>query len=102
MIVTCVHIHVKEEKLDQFIEATKENHYASIKEEGNLRFDVLQDQNNPCKFALYEAYISEDSAKAHKETEHYKKWKETVAEYMAYPREGIQYNVIEPKDLSLW
>ncbi|MFW6101020.1 MAG: antibiotic biosynthesis monooxygenase, partial [Bacteroidota bacterium] len=55
MIATLVHVYVKEEFIDHFIEATMENHRFSMKEPGNLRFDVLQDDENPAKFTLYEA-----------------------------------------------
>ncbi|MCX7820551.1 MAG: antibiotic biosynthesis monooxygenase [Brevinematales bacterium] len=102
MIVTIVNVWVKPEYRDKFIEATIENHKNSIQEKGNLRFDFLQDKNDPCKFTLYEAYESEEAAKAHKDTPHYKKWKETVENFMARPREGLQHKVIAPEDISLW
>jgi quinol monooxygenase YgiN len=35
---------------------------------------------------LYEVYRDEEAAAAHKETEHYKKWRETVAPMMKTPR----------------
>ncbi|MCX8082019.1 MAG: antibiotic biosynthesis monooxygenase [bacterium] len=102
MIVTIVEIYVKKDKIDDFIKATLENHKNSIKEEGNLRFDVLQCLDDPCRFTLYEVYESEESAKAHKNTSHYLKWKETVENFMAQPRKGIPYKVIAPLDKSLW
>jgi autoinducer 2-degrading protein len=102
MIATLVHVYVKEEYIDQFIEATLENHRASIQEPGNLRFDVLQDDENPAKFTLYEAYESEEAAAAHKKTEHYKKWKEKVADWMDKPREGVKHQIVAPKDKSAW
>ena len=102
MIATLVHVYVKEEYIDQFIEATLENYRASIQEPGNLRFDVLQDDENPAKFTLYEAYESEEAAAAHKKTEHYKKWKETVADWMDKPREGVKHQIVAPKDKSAW
>lgn len=102
MIVNIVHVWVLPEHREEFIKATIENHKGSIKEKGNLRFDFLQDRNDPNKFVLYEAYESEEYAKAHKETPHYKKWKESVENWMARPREGVAYTVIEPKDVSLW
>ncbi|MEF8809905.1 MAG: antibiotic biosynthesis monooxygenase, partial [Bacteroidales bacterium] len=102
MIATLVHVYVKEEYIDQFIEATIENHQASVQEPGNLRFDVLQDDQNPAKFVLYEAYESEEAAAAHKQTDHYKKWKETVADWMDKPREGIKHQIVAPKDKSAW
>jgi len=88
MIVTIVHVQVKPEHVEDFIEATRKNHLASIREPGNLRFDVLQSKDDPTRFALYEAYESEEAAAAHKKTEHYLKWRETVADWMTKPRVG--------------
>ena len=59
MIVTCVYIHVKPDEIDRFIDATTENHHESVKETGNLRFDLIQQADDPCRFMLYEAYESE-------------------------------------------
>lgn len=96
MTVTIVHVYVKPENISEFIEATRVNHEASVKESGNLRFDILQDSNDPSKFVLYEAYVSEDAAGAHKETAHYKAWRDTVAGWMARPREGIKHALLFP------
>jgi len=97
MIVTTVIVYVKPENIDDFIEATSKNHAASIKEIGNMRFDVLQCTTEPARFLLYEAYESEEAAAAHKKTEHYLKWRVTVAGWMAKPRQGIPYKAICPK-----
>jgi autoinducer 2-degrading protein len=97
MYVTLVHVQVNPEQIEEFIEATRLNHEASIKEKGNCRFDVLQDSHDPCKFILYEAYESDIYATAHKETLHYLMWREKVAMMMAKPREGIQYQCLFPK-----
>ena len=102
MIVTFVHVWVKPENIDAFIEATLANHRESIMEPGNLRFDVLQDASDKSKFTLYEAYESEEAAKAHKDTPHYKLWRDTVAGWMAKPREGIKHFIIGPKEKLKW
>lgn len=102
MVVACVTVYVKKEHIDDFINATLENHKHSIQEEGNLRFDVLQCKDDETRFFLYEAYISEEAAALHKKTEHYLKWKNTVADWMAKPREGIVHNVIAPSEEILW
>ena len=96
MIVTIVHVNVKPEHIKDFIAATSENHIHSVKELGNLRFDVLQKDENPTEFALYEAYENETAAAAHKETAHYLKWKDTVGTWMANPRKGVRYNGLLP------
>lgn len=96
MIVTIVHVSVKSPHIEEFIRATTANHLHSVKEPGNLRFDVLQLGEDPARFALYEAYEDEASAAAHKHTPHYLEWKEKVAPWMAGPREGIRYTAIMP------
>jgi autoinducer 2-degrading protein len=102
MIVTFVHVWVKEEHIEDFKKASEENHNESVKESGNLRFDFLQESGNPPKFVLYEAYESEEAAAAHKNTPHYLKWKETVADWMAQPRQGIKHEILCPQDKSKW
>lgn len=96
MIVTLVHVYVKPDFVEQFIQATRENHEHSIKEPGNLRFDILQDAQDPGKFVLYEAYVDEKVSAAHKETPHYLKWRDTVAPWMHKPREGVKHKLLYP------
>ena len=96
MVVTIVEVHVNPENIEPFIAATAENHKGSIKEPGNMRFDVLQSSQDPSLFFLYEAYDSEKSVAAHKSTPHYLQWKDTVAPWMAVPRKGVPYRVICP------
>ncbi|MBK8816840.1 MAG: antibiotic biosynthesis monooxygenase [Methylococcaceae bacterium] len=97
MHVTLVHVHVKSEHIDSFIAATQLNHDASIKEPGNRRFDLLQTPDNPAQFILYEAYVNAEAAAAHKETAHYLAWRNTVADWMAQPRQGVRYDGLFPQ-----
>jgi len=98
MIVTCVYVNVKPEAVKSFIDATIANHYESVKEPGNLRFDVLQLADDPSRFMLYEAYDSDEAAASHKNTTHYLNWRDTVKDFMAEPRQGVRYNIIAPYD----
>ncbi len=102
MIVTCVYVHVKDEAIDQFIEATTANHLGSVKEPGNLRFDLLQQSDDPSRFMVYEAYESEEAAAEHKNTSHYIKWRDTVQNMMAETRQGVRYNILQPEERSEW
>jgi (4S)-4-hydroxy-5-phosphonooxypentane-2,3-dione isomerase len=102
MRVTCVTVYVRQEFVDAFIKASEENHNHSVKEPGNLRFDVLGHNEDPCRFMLYEAYESDEAAAAHKQTDHYMKWKDTVADWMAKPREGVTYTILCPADKKQW
>ena len=102
MIVTLVHVWVREPFLDAFLEATAEDHRNSVLEPGNLRFDILQDEKDPLKFVFYEAFASDEAIAAHKETDHYKKWRDTVADWMAQPRQGIRHSVVQPLSKEAW
>lgn len=97
MHVTIVHVHVKPEHVADFIAATRANHEGSVREPGNLRFDVLQDATDPTRFVLYEAYASAEHAAAHKNTRHYQQWRDTVAPWMASPRMSTVYQGLFPE-----
>ena len=96
MHVTLVHVIVKPEAVDAFIDATRANHEASVQEPGNRRFDVLQAPDDPTRFVLYEAYVSAEAAAAHKATPHYAIWRDTVAPMMAEPRQGVPMRGLFP------
>jgi autoinducer 2-degrading protein len=102
MIVTFVHVWVIPDRISEFVSATSENHKNSIKEPGNLRFDLLQDANEPAKFVIYEAFESDAAAAAHKDTDHYRRWRDLVAAWMAQPRKGERHIILAPTDKSLW
>lgn len=96
MHVTLVQVCVKSDHIQDFIEATRANHLASVQETGNRRFDVLQDPQDPQRFVLYEAYVDAEAAAAHKQTAHYLRWREQVADWMAQPRQGLPYRGLFP------
>ncbi len=97
MYVTLVHVHVKPEFVPPFIEVTRVNHENSTREPGNRRFDILQQADDPTRFVLVEAYNTVEDAAAHKKTAHYAAWRDAVADWMAEPRKGVQYNGLFPK-----
>ena len=98
MYIVHVLVHVKEDKIEAFKKATIENAQNSVKEPGIARFDVVQQQENPSRFVLVEVYRTADDPGKHKETAHYKKWRDTVADMMAEPRQGIKLNNVFPND----
>lgn len=97
MHVTIVHVRIKPQHVADFIEAARLNHEGSIREPGNRRFDVLQSADDPTRFVLYEACASAEDAAAHKATAHYRKWRDTVADWMAAPRQGLSYRGLFPR-----
>lgn len=96
MITTLVHVRVKPDHVKDFIKATRDNHIQSTREDGNFRFDVLQDDEDPTKFILYEVYEAQQFVDAHKQTPHYLAWRDKVTPWMAQPREGIRYTMLFP------
>lgn len=102
MVVYCVSVYVKENNIEEFIEATAQNHRSTRKEPGNLRFDVNQHDEDKSRFMLYEVYKSAEAVKAHKETAHYLEWRETVAPFMAKDREGTRYDPLFPVGENQW
>jgi autoinducer 2-degrading protein len=100
MQIVLVHVNVKPEFIEAFKQATIENASNSVKEAGIARFDVIQQTEDPTKFILVEVYKTADAALAHKETAHYARWRDIVAEMMAEPRRGIKYTNIFPEDVD--
>ncbi len=94
MQIVHVHVHVKPEFVEAFKQATVENASHSVKEAGIARFDVLQQTEDPTRFILVEIYKTAEASVAHKETAHYKRWREDVMKMMAEPRQGIKYAYI--------
>ena len=94
MYVVAVTVHVKPECVSSFVEATLENARNTRQEPGNVRFDVLQAEGESTRFLLYEVYLSKDDFAAHQQTEHYLRWKQSVAEWMAQPRQGIKHTSV--------
>lgn len=98
MLVVHVFVHVKLEHVEAFKVATLENARNSVQEPGIARFDVVQQLDNPTKFVLVEVYRTQDDPARHKETAHYQKWRDTVAEMMAEPRSSVKYANVFPDD----
>jgi autoinducer 2-degrading protein len=92
-----VEVRVKPEHVEDFIAAARANHHGSVREPGNLRFDVLQSPEDPTRFVFYEAYATAAAAAAHKATPHYLAWREAVAPWMEGARIGTYYLGLLPE-----
>jgi quinol monooxygenase YgiN len=98
MLIVHVHAHVKPEFVDAFREATIENASQSVQEPGIARFDVVQQQDDPARFVLVEVYRTAEAPAHHKETAHYRKWRDTVAPMMAEPRTSVKFSNVFPAE----
>lgn len=97
MLIVHVHVQVKPEYVEAFRLATIENARASIQEPGIAQFDVVQQVDDAARFLLIEAYRTPEAAAQHKETAHYKKWRDAVAEMMAAPRTSVKFQPVFPE-----
>jgi autoinducer 2-degrading protein len=86
MFIAAVHVYVKPDRVDEFIEGIKANHEASVAEPGCLRFDVAQSRDDPTEFLLWEVYVDEEASRFHKTTPHYLAFKEQMLELASRER----------------
>jgi len=98
MLVALVHCHVKPEHVEAFAAACLANHDGSIREPGVLRFDVLQQQDDPTRFVLYEWYRDASDLDVHKTTPHYAAWRDATADWFVEPRSGVRYDGLAPAE----
>lgn len=100
MLIVHVHVHVKPDRVADFIQATIENASNSVREPGIARFDVMQQSDDATRFVLTEVYRGDDAPARHRETAHYAKWRDTVADMMAEPRARAEFRNVFPADGS--
>ena len=98
MLIVHVFVHVKPDRVEAFRTATLENARNSLQEPGIARFDVLQQQDDPTRFVLVEVYRTLEDPARHKETAHYQKWRDSVADMMAEPRASVKYANVFPDE----
>lgn len=100
MLIVQVHVHVKPDFVEAFRLASIENARRSLEEPGVARFDVLQQNDDPCRFVLIEAYRNDEAPALHKGTAHYAKWRDAVAPMLEEPRTSLRYSVVAAAGLA--
>lgn len=98
MFIVHVFVDVKPDRIEEFKAASLDNARHSVREPGIARFDVVQQQDDTTRFVLVEVYRTVADAALHKETAHYAKWRDTVADMMAEPRSSTKYTNIFPAE----
>jgi quinol monooxygenase YgiN len=98
MLIVHVHVRVKPECVETFKRVTIANARESLKEPGIAKFDTVQQQDDPTRFVLVEAYRTPEAPAAHKETRHYQAWRDAVAPMMVEPRASVKFVNVFPDD----
>ena len=76
MIALLVTLNVKPECLSEFRALAEYDAECTIKEDGNVCFDVHVSADDPCKYIFYEVYRDEAALEFHRTTEHYIRWRD--------------------------
>jgi (4S)-4-hydroxy-5-phosphonooxypentane-2,3-dione isomerase len=98
MIILLVQMQVVPEQVDTFREITAENARNSIQEPGVIRFDFVQQIDDPTRFMLVEVYRDEAAIDAHRQSVHYAKWRQAADPLMAEPRSRTMFKPVFPLD----
>ncbi len=102
LLIVHVDISVVADRIADFLAATVANATASLTEPGVVRFDVIADRSDSSHVVLVEVYRDGDAALAHKQTQHYATWRDTVAELMARPRTSVSFSPVYPTSTDDW
>jgi (4S)-4-hydroxy-5-phosphonooxypentane-2,3-dione isomerase len=97
MLIVHVFVHVKPDSVDAFTAATTDNARNSVREPGVVRFDVVQQEDDPTRFVLMEIYRTPEDPARHKQTAHYARWRDAVEPMMAEPRRSVKYAALFPE-----
>jgi autoinducer 2-degrading protein len=98
MHIIRVQIRVKPDCIEAFQVATLANARASIQEAGVVRFDVVQQQDDPTRFVLVEVYRAVEDQARHRLTAHYAAWVGMVGDMMETPRSALKYTNVFPEE----
>lgn len=102
MLIVHVHVHVVPDAVAAFAAASQENARQSLEEPGVVRFDVVQQEDDPTRFVLVEIYRTAEDPARHKATAHYAAWRDAVEPMMAAPRRSVRYRAHFPADERAW
>jgi quinol monooxygenase YgiN len=94
MHIVYVTFDVKPECIERFKKISAENASNSLREEGVIAFDVLQNYEDPSRFAFHEMYREPEDHLKHRETEHFKKWKGEIDSLTREPYKAEKYHTV--------
>ena len=67
-------VEIKQDRIHEFKNMLAYNSLQTRLEPGCYRFDMLQDESDPCKFHFYEVYKNKAALDEHMKTKHYDGW----------------------------
>jgi autoinducer 2-degrading protein len=99
MFVAAVHVFVKPDAIDAFMDLIRADQEGTLAEPGCVRFDVVRSVEDPHEFLIWEVYLDEDAAAFHKTTPHYLEFKEKMPALASRDRYADRYEGVSvPSD----
>lgn len=93
MLAVVVTMEANPDRVGDLIAALEENAKHSREEPTCLKWEWSRSVSEPNQFAIYELYTDGEAFAAHKESDHFAKWREATEGVLAWKNAG-QYEVI--------
>jgi autoinducer 2-degrading protein len=102
MLAIWVKVRVKPDARDRFLKVIEVDALGSERDEpGFLRFNVLNDQQDPNVYYFYEVYRDEAALEAHRAAPHFAVWR-AAADTLDGPAEATRVQPVFPAAASYW
>jgi (4S)-4-hydroxy-5-phosphonooxypentane-2,3-dione isomerase len=102
MLALWVKVRVKPNERERFLQAIEADALGSERDEpGCLRFNVLQDQQDPNVYCFFEVYRDEAALEAHRAAPHYAVWR-AAADTLDGPAEATRCHTVFPAASHYW
>ena len=102
MLAMWVKVRVKPDQRDRFLKAIEVDALGSEGDEpGCMRFNVLQDGQDPNVYYFYEVYRDDAALEAHRATPHFAAWRAAVDTLDGAP-EAIRCRTVFPAAETYW
>ena len=99
MIALLVTIRIQPPHREAFMEAMLDDASHSVRDEpGCLRFDVLEDVDDPNRIFLYEVYRDEEALEAHRRAPHFLRWRDATRDWFDGEAVVEQASTVYPAD----
>ena len=98
MLIFQFHHFIKSELVEAYKEAILANARLTVQEPGIIRFDVMQDSEDPTHFCLMEVYRDIEARETHLQTAHFLQFKDAVfgQEMFAQKGQGWEFAALFP------
>ncbi len=95
MIIQQIFLTVKPSSVKEFIDYTMDNVVNSNREPGVKRFEFFKEKDSGNRFMLFEIFNTVEDQNSHRESAHYKKWKDKTADLLEIPYTRTVFDYVD-------